>query len=182
MQILKLSLKRVWLFLLESARDLKKRSSNQNTADFFPYILQSAFWKMRVLDRDYPHLFYICFFFLSRSGCKCQQAVWPMVEWTCVPLWRYFPPLSTVRRTLTDFVSHISSNNWMNELDFSPFSPWTSFSPLCRKNSPNMQLLFRVVAWTMAESASLNRTYRLFRTLGLRHLCVVNHHNQVRGR
>ncbi|CAN0439148.1 unnamed protein product, partial [Ectocarpus sp. 13 AM-2016] len=30
-----------------------------------------------------------------------------------------------------------------------------------------------------AESASLNRTYRLFRTLGLRHLCVVNHHNQV---
>ena len=27
----------------------------------------------------------------------------------------------------------------------------------------------------------MNRTYRLFRTLGLRHLCVVNHHNQVRG-
>lgn len=32
----------------------------------------------------------------------------------------------------------------------------------------------------VAESASLQRTYRLFRTLGLRHLCVVNHHNQVR--
>lgn len=27
----------------------------------------------------------------------------------------------------------------------------------------------------------MTRTYRLFRTLGLRHLCVVNHHNQVVG-
>ncbi|CAM9910770.1 unnamed protein product, partial [Ectocarpus sp. 4 AP-2014] len=32
--------------------------------------------------------------------------------------------------------------------------------------------------YVINESASLNRTYRLFRTLGLRHLCVVNHHNQ----
>ncbi|CAN0046378.1 unnamed protein product [Scytosiphon promiscuus] len=35
--------------------------------------------------------------------------------------------------------------------------------------------------YVINESASLNRTYRLFRTLGLRHLCVVNHHNQVVG-
>ncbi len=31
------------------------------------------------------------------------------------------------------------------------------------------------------ESSSLTRTYRLFRTLGLRHLCVTNIHNQVVG-
>ncbi|CAM9377787.1 unnamed protein product [Phaeothamnion confervicola] len=35
--------------------------------------------------------------------------------------------------------------------------------------------------YVINESASMTRTYRLFRTLGLRHLCVVNHHNQVVG-
>lgn len=35
--------------------------------------------------------------------------------------------------------------------------------------------------YTINETASVQRTYRLFRTLGLRHLCVVNHFNQVVG-
>mmetsp|Transcript_15883 Transcript_15883/g.35760 ORF Transcript_15883/g.35760 Transcript_15883/m.35760 type:complete len:511 (-) Transcript_15883:28-1560(-) len=35
--------------------------------------------------------------------------------------------------------------------------------------------------YTVNETASIQRTYRLFRTLGLRHLCVVNHNNQVVG-
>jgi len=35
--------------------------------------------------------------------------------------------------------------------------------------------------YTVNETASIQRTYRLFRTLGLRHLCVVNHYNQVVG-
>merc|ERR1712194_446451 len=35
--------------------------------------------------------------------------------------------------------------------------------------------------YTINETASIQRTYRLFRTLGLRHLCVVNHFNQVVG-
>jgi len=35
--------------------------------------------------------------------------------------------------------------------------------------------------YTINETASIQRTYRLFRTLGLRHLCVVNHNNQVVG-
>lgn len=35
--------------------------------------------------------------------------------------------------------------------------------------------------YVIHESASIARTYRLFRTLGLRHLCVVNHHSQVVG-
>lgn len=35
--------------------------------------------------------------------------------------------------------------------------------------------------YTVNETASIQRTYRLFRTLGLRHLCVVNHFNQVVG-
>lgn len=35
--------------------------------------------------------------------------------------------------------------------------------------------------YTVNETASIQRTYRLFRTLGLRSLVVVNHHNQVVG-
>eukprot|EP00977_Amphora_coffeiformis_P010919 scaffold2581_cov143-Amphora_coffeaeformis.AAC.1 len=35
--------------------------------------------------------------------------------------------------------------------------------------------------YTVNETASIQRTYRLFRTLGLRFLCVVNHTNQVVG-
>ena len=35
--------------------------------------------------------------------------------------------------------------------------------------------------YTVNETASIQRTYRLFRTLGLRCLCVVNHSNQVVG-
>jgi len=33
--------------------------------------------------------------------------------------------------------------------------------------------------YVLNESASLSRTYRLFRTMGLRHLCVINDTNQV---
>lgn len=35
--------------------------------------------------------------------------------------------------------------------------------------------------YTVNETASIQRTYRLFRTMGLRFLCVVNHNNQVVG-
>jgi len=35
--------------------------------------------------------------------------------------------------------------------------------------------------YTINETASIQRTYRLFRTLGLRFLCVTNHHNQLVG-
>ncbi|CAM9634919.1 unnamed protein product [Chrysoparadoxa australica] len=35
--------------------------------------------------------------------------------------------------------------------------------------------------YVINESASMARTYRLFRTLGLRHLCVVNHRNEVKS-
>jgi H+/Cl- antiporter ClcA len=35
--------------------------------------------------------------------------------------------------------------------------------------------------YTVNETSSIQRTYRLFRTLGLRFLCVVNHNNQVVG-
>eukprot|EP01036_Dinobryon_divergens_P022196 gene22196-30436_t len=33
--------------------------------------------------------------------------------------------------------------------------------------------------YTINEHASVQRTYRMFRTLGLRHLCVINRHNQI---
>jgi chloride channel 7 len=35
--------------------------------------------------------------------------------------------------------------------------------------------------YTISEHSSIQRTYRMFRTLGLRHLCVINKHNQVLG-
>lgn len=35
--------------------------------------------------------------------------------------------------------------------------------------------------YTLSALASIQRAYRMFRTLGLRHLCVVNAHNQVVG-
>ena len=35
--------------------------------------------------------------------------------------------------------------------------------------------------YTINETASIQQTYRLFRTLGLRFLCAVNHNNQVVG-
>ena len=36
-------------------------------------------------------------------------------------------------------------------------------------------------AYTVNEHASILRTYRMFRTLGLRHLCVINQHNNLLG-
>lgn len=36
-------------------------------------------------------------------------------------------------------------------------------------------------AYTVNEHASVLRTYRMFRTLGLRHLCVINKHNNLLG-
>lgn len=36
-------------------------------------------------------------------------------------------------------------------------------------------------AYTINEHGSLQRTYRMFRTLGLRHLCVTDRHNHLLG-
>lgn len=38
-----------------------------------------------------------------------------------------------------------------------------------------------VAAYSINEHASVQRTYRMFRTLGLRHLCVTDRHNQLLG-
>jgi CBS-domain-containing membrane protein len=35
--------------------------------------------------------------------------------------------------------------------------------------------------YTVNEHASILRTYRMFRTLGLRHLCVIDRHNHLLG-
>eukprot|EP00592_Proboscia_alata_P028268 CAMPEP_0194446072 /NCGR_PEP_ID=MMETSP0176-20130528/128221_1 /TAXON_ID=216777 /ORGANISM="Proboscia alata, Strain PI-D3" /LENGTH=994 /DNA_ID=CAMNT_0039272717 /DNA_START=152 /DNA_END=3137 /DNA_ORIENTATION=- len=54
-----------------------------------------------------------------------------------------------------------------------------------RPNDRNCWLDLRPYAntapFTVNETASIQRSYRLFRTLGLRQLCVVNHNNQVVG-
>jgi chloride channel 7 len=38
-----------------------------------------------------------------------------------------------------------------------------------------------VSAYTINDAATVQRTYRMFRTLGLRHLCVVNKRNELQG-
>ena len=38
-----------------------------------------------------------------------------------------------------------------------------------------------VAAYSISEHASVQRTYRMFRTLGLRHLCVTDRHNALLG-
>lgn len=78
----------------------------------------------------------------------------------------------------------------------SPLVPWMTIEKLYPKyptiseielndNDRDCWLDLRPYAntapYTVNESASIQRTYRLFRTLGLRFLCVVNHNNQVVG-
>jgi chloride channel 7 len=43
----------------------------------------------------------------------------------------------------------------------------------------DLRPVMNTAPYCINETASLVRTYRLFRTMGLRHLCVVNSHNQV---
>ena len=50
-----------------------------------------------------------------------------------------------------------------------------------RKLEIDLRPYANTAAYTINETASINRTYRLFRTLGLRHLCVCNHGNQLVG-
>jgi len=46
------------------------------------------------------------------------------------------------------------------------------FSPEDREKVVDLRPYANTAAYTINETASINRTYRLFRTLGLRHLCV----------
>lgn len=52
---------------------------------------------------------------------------------------------------------------------------------LCRNCWIDLRPYSNTACYTVNETASIQRTYRLFRTLGLRFLCVVNHNNQVVG-
>eukprot|EP00814_Leptocylindrus_danicus_P006643 CAMPEP_0116013034 /NCGR_PEP_ID=MMETSP0321-20121206/5483_1 /TAXON_ID=163516 /ORGANISM="Leptocylindrus danicus var. danicus, Strain B650" /LENGTH=822 /DNA_ID=CAMNT_0003482501 /DNA_START=36 /DNA_END=2504 /DNA_ORIENTATION=+ len=77
----------------------------------------------------------------------------PLVQWDTIE--RVFPRYPTV-----DDINMRSSDRecWLD------LRPYANTAP-----------------YTINETASIQRTYRLFRTLGLRHLCVVNHNNQVVG-
>mmetsp|Transcript_31009 Transcript_31009/g.40954 ORF Transcript_31009/g.40954 Transcript_31009/m.40954 type:complete len:814 (+) Transcript_31009:234-2675(+) len=56
-----------------------------------------------------------------------------------------------------------------------------SISPSDRDKWIDLRPYANTSPYLIHESASVQKTYRLFRTLGLRHLCVVNSHNQVIG-
>lgn len=55
------------------------------------------------------------------------------------------------------------------------------FSFLCRDCWLDLRPYLDSAPFTMNEHASVQRAYRVFRTLGLRHLIVVNKRNQVLG-
>jgi chloride channel 7 len=50
-----------------------------------------------------------------------------------------------------------------------------------RERTLDLRPYANTAPYTINETASIQRTYRLFRTLGLRCLCVVNHNNKVVG-
>ena len=50
-----------------------------------------------------------------------------------------------------------------------------------RHNWIDLRPYANTAPYTVNETASIQRTYRLFRTLGLRFLCVVNYNNQLVG-
>ncbi|GKZ00758.1 hypothetical protein MPSEU_001027600 [Mayamaea pseudoterrestris] len=77
----------------------------------------------------------------------------PLVQWETIE--RAYPRYPTI----SDI--HLSDSDYNGWLDLRPYA--------------------NTAPYTVNETASIQRTYRLFRTLGLRTLCVVNHYNQVVG-
>lgn len=78
----------------------------------------------------------------------------PLVQWDTME--RAYPRYPTI-----DKIPPLSDGERQSWLDLRPYA--------------------NTAPYTVNETASIQRTYRLFRTLGLRFLCVVNHHNQVVG-
>ena len=54
-------------------------------------------------------------------------------------------------------------------------------SPLERECCLDLQPFMNVMPYTVHEESSISRVFHLFRAIGLRHLIVVDHHNQVVG-
>jgi len=77
----------------------------------------------------------------------------PLVQWDIIE--RAYPNYPTIQDV---HMRDVDRNSWLD------LRPYANTAP-----------------YTVNETASVQRTYRLFRTLGLRHLCVVNHFNQVVG-
>jgi len=77
----------------------------------------------------------------------------PLVQWDTIE--RAYPDYPTV-----DDI-HMNEDDRQSWLDLRPYANTAPF--------------------TINETASIQRTYRLFRTMGLRCLCVVNHNNQLVG-
>jgi chloride channel 7 len=78
----------------------------------------------------------------------------PLVQWETIE--RAYPRYPTIEDV--DVLCETDRNCWVD------LRPYANTAP-----------------YTVNETASIQRTYRLFRTLGLKFLCVVNHKNQVVG-
>jgi chloride channel 7 len=77
----------------------------------------------------------------------------PLVQWDTIErAYPRYPTIADIR------MQEVDRNCWLD------LRPYANTAP-----------------YTVNETASIQRTYRLFRTLGLRTLCVVNHNNQVVG-
>jgi chloride channel 7 len=95
-----------------------------------------------------------------------------------------------------DVLDDYDTNETLGPRRFSPLVQWDTMERAypryptiddveMRESDRNCWLDLRPYAntapYTVNETASIQRTYRLFRTLGLRFLCVVNYNNQVVG-
>ena len=89
------------------------------------------------------------------DGCEAlgPRRLSPLVQWDTIE--RAYPRYPTIKDVE---MRPIDRNCWLD------LRPYANTAP-----------------YTVNETASIQRTYRLFRTLGLRFLVVSNHHNQVVG-
>ena len=91
---------------------------------------------------------------LSSSKDYGPKRLSPLITWETIE--KEYPNYPTIQD-----VSTLNVNDQACTLDLRPYTNTTPY--------------------TINSTASIQRTYRLFRTLGLRFLCVVNHQNQVVG-
>jgi len=90
---------------------------------------------------------------ISEQGMFSSVRLSPLVQWdTLERTYPFYPTLDDIEMREED------RSCWLD------LRPYANTAP-----------------YTINETASIQRTYRLFRTLGLRCLCVVNHYNQVVG-
>jgi len=105
----------------------------------------------------------------------------PLVQWDTIErVYPRYPQIEDVEMKPSD------RNHWLDLRPYANTAPYTinetASIEVCQSLDP---ILYTHIHFDTTNKLTIKilgqRTYRLFRTLGLRHLCVVNHFNQVVG-